>query len=135
MNLQKNTKRIFIENPSSKTDLVLNQGQKDLIVGTLLGDGNLQTFSSTGSTWRYRALQKKTHEPYLLHKYGKLKSFCGSPPIYSEVYDDRTQKTYKRYYFNTLTFQGFMPYARAFYLFDGSTGLWVKDVPENIHEI
>jgi hypothetical protein len=32
----------------------LTQEQFDLLVGTMLGDGNLQTFTK-GTTWRYRA--------------------------------------------------------------------------------
>lgn len=69
------------------------------------------------------------------HKYEIMEPLCGTPPIYSEVYDERTEKSYKRYYFNTFTYQGFQPYAAAFYVFDPFVGKWVKGVPENIHEI
>ena len=49
----------------------LTTQQKDLIFGTLLGDGNLQT-ANNGRTWRYRAIQKKEHKNYLFHKYQVL---------------------------------------------------------------
>lgn len=35
--------------------------QREMIAGTLLGDGNLQT-GSNGKTWRYRAVQKAAHK-------------------------------------------------------------------------
>jgi hypothetical protein len=53
----------------------LTNQQRDLIIGTLLGDGNLQT-ETQGRTWRYRALQKAEHQPYLDHKYTILKDYC-----------------------------------------------------------
>lgn len=128
-------KRVYIATNYQKNDLVLNQEQFDLIVGTLLADGNLSTFSPTAKTWRYRALQKKGHKPYLFHKYEVLKDLCGSPPSFSTVFDERTQKNYHRYLFNTLTFSKFNPLGQAFYLYDPLTERWVKDVPENISEL
>lgn len=101
---------------------ILTQHQKDLIFGTLLGDGNLQTFSK-GNTWRYRALQKAEHKAYLFNKYTILQNLCSSPPIFSAVKDERTGNTYKRFYFNTLVDPAFNPYASQFY----ASGM--KDVP------
>ena len=49
----------------------LTQLQKDLLFGSLLGDGNLQT-NSNGKTWRYRAIHKSQHKEYLFHKYEKM---------------------------------------------------------------
>ena len=80
---------------------MLTQQQKDLLFGTLLGDGNLQTFND-GRTWRYRAIHKNTHNEYLYHKYEILKSLCNSEPCYQESFDSRTQNVAKRFYFNTL---------------------------------
>ena len=45
---------------------MITQQQKDLLFGTLLGDGSLQT--ENGNTWRYRALHKKDPKDYLFHK-------------------------------------------------------------------
>jgi hypothetical protein len=36
--------------------MALIQLQKDLILGTLLGDGNLQTGRIDGGNWRYRVI-------------------------------------------------------------------------------
>lgn len=85
-------KRIYIATNYQKDDLDLKQEQSDLIVGTLLADGNLSTFSKTVKTWRYRAIQKKVHKDYLFHKYTILQNLCGSPPSFSTVFDKRTQK-------------------------------------------
>lgn len=129
-----NNERLYIANNYRENDLLLTEHQQDLLTGTLLGDGNLQTSSLTGETWRYRAIQKKDHHDYLLQKYNILKNICGSPPIYSKVYDSRTEKHYERWYFNSLTFAGLNPLARAFYVI-GPSGRWIKDVPTNIAEI
>jgi hypothetical protein len=107
--------------------------QKDLIFGTLLGDGNLQTFSN-GKTWRYRALQTADHECYLLHKYGVLQSLCNSPPAHGSTTDERTGKTYTRVYFNTLVTPSFNFYANMFYTYDPVKQHWVKDVPLRVEK-
>jgi len=106
----------------------LNEIQKDLIVGTLLGDGNLQT--NNGQTWRYRSLHKSLHLPYIEHKYSILKEFCTSDIAYSEIVDFRTNNTYKRYYFNTIFSDVFRFYGQHFYTKQGD--FWVKRVPKDV---
>jgi hypothetical protein len=117
----------------SKQARTLNLIQKDLVFGTLLGDGNLQT-STSGKTWRYRALQKAEHESYLRHKYSVLQSFCNSPPIYGSTVDTRTKKTYTRWYFNTLVNPSLNFYANMFYRYDPKEQIWVKDVPLHVEK-
>lgn len=109
---------------------MLNENQKDLIFGTLLGDGNLQT-ENYGKTWRYRAVQKESD--YLNHKYQILKPLCGSPPKLGEVLDIRTNKIYRRYYFNTLTHSSLLFYANLFYKYDKKNSKWFKDVPKKLN--
>jgi LAGLIDADG DNA endonuclease family len=111
----------------------LNIAQKDLILGTLLGDGNLQT-SSNGKTWRYRALHNSDHEAYIIHKWSILSSLCNKPPIFAEVWDERTQKVYKRLYFNTRVDKCFDGYASLFYTFNNQKKCWEKDVPINLSQ-
>lgn len=87
--------------------LGLNQPQIDLIVGTLLGDGNLQTYTN-GLTWRYRALHTSDHVEYLNHKFDILRNLISQPkPTEGDIYDDRTGKTYNRHYFNTTVHPAF----------------------------
>lgn len=109
----------------------LKKHQKDLLVGTLLGDGNLQT-GTEGRTWRYRALHKDEHKEYLDYKYKIMEPFCTSGPIYSETVDKRTRKTYKRWYFNTIVSNEFKHYGNLFYKLDTKSNTMIKDVPNAI---
>lgn len=110
--------------------MVLTQVQKDLLVGTLLGDGNCQTQTS-GNTWRYRAVHKLAHESYLLHKYETLKDFCPTPPKLSVISDPRTNKEYSRYTFQTVTADEFRYYGQLFYKKQNDNS-WKKQVPSNV---
>ena len=113
--------------------MTLTQQQKDLLVGTLLGDGNLQT-ETRGRTWRYRAIQKAEHKDYLFHKYEIMKEFCSTEPKRSQVADVRTNKTYKRWMFSTKVNDSFRFYGNLFYTYDQKTQRMVKDVPVNIEK-
>jgi len=113
---------------------MLTQQQKDVIFGTLLGDGNLQTLNG-GRTWRYRAIQKEAHQDYLVHKYEILKSLCTTGPIYDEALDLRTGRVDKRYYFNTRISPSFKFYADMFYRQDPrDPQKWIKQVPLNVQK-
>lgn len=108
--------------------MTLTKDQRDLVFGTLLGDGNLQT-ETAGRTWRYRALQKKAHEPYLDHKYMVLSSHCTTGPIYGEVFDERTGQIYQRMYFNTVVHTDFLVFGNMFYVYDKKLRKMVKRIP------
>lgn len=110
--------------------MVLNQIQKNLLIGTLLGDGSFQTFSD-GKTWRYRAVHKLAHESYIFHKYEILKDFCETFPKLSIVKDSRTNKEYSRYTFQTTTQEDFRFYGNLFYK-KISQNYWTKTIPSNI---
>ena len=114
----------------------LTQKQIDLLIGTLLGDGNLQTFTN-GQSWRYRAIHTAKHKDYLEHKFQILRPLCGTNtlPHEAEIEDNRTGKTYRRCNFNTLVQDCLKPYADMFYTYDATNKTWVKDVPTNITDI
>lgn len=107
------------------------QQQKDLLIGTLLGDGNLQT-ETNGRNWRYGALHKAEHKEYLDHKYSVLKPLCKNSPMFSEIEDPRTNKVYERWYFNTTVNDSLRHYGNLFYSYDKKTKKWMKNVPKNI---
>jgi hypothetical protein len=109
----------------------LTQKQQDILVGCLLGDANLQTFNE-GKTWRLRMIHKAAHQGYLFHKYEIVKDFVTSPPVYGEVFDERTQKTYKRWSFNSVTTGSLRFLAQKFYVYDKIQQKWVKQVPSDI---
>lgn len=106
----------------------LTQLQKDLIFGSLLGDGNLQT-GSKGKTWRYRAIQKSEHKEYLFHKYEILKDLCGTTPKENELLDTRTGNLIQRWSFNTLTNPSLNFFGNMFYTYDSNKEKWIKKVP------
>lgn len=112
----------------------LNQEQKDLLVGTLLGNANLHT-SNKGQTWRFRVIHKTEHKPYLAHKYELMKEFCGSEPIENNVFDPRTSKTYDRWYFSTRVNNSFRYYGNSFYTWNPKTETMEKDVPKQIQQM
>lgn len=109
--------------------MVLTQLQKDLIVGTLLGDGNLQT--SNGNTWKYITIHKAIHESYIFHKYNLLKEYCDTEPKYSSFIDPRTKSLYSRFTFQTLVINDLRYYGNLFYEQDANLS-WKKKIPRNI---
>lgn len=106
-----------------------NQEHKDLIFGSLLGDGNLST-ETQGRTWRFRVGHAETFKPYTMHKYDILKPYCGSPPILNVTEPDpRTGKIYKRWTFNTLVADQLKFYGDMFYRYNPKTQRFEKDAP------
>ncbi len=108
----------------------LSKQQRDLVFGTLLGDGNLQT-ETAGRTWRYRALHKQEHAQYLEHKHDIMRSYCTTGPIYGQVFDDRTGNIYYRTYFNTVVHSDLLVFGNMFYVYDKKLRKMVKRVPTN----
>ena len=49
------------------------------LVGTLLGDSSLQTYTD-GKTFRARFLQSDLHKDYLFHLYSLFKEYTSTPP-------------------------------------------------------
>lgn len=92
-----------------KSKKLFNTIQNEILLGTLLGDSSLQTFSS-GKSWRLRYLQSIKNKEYLYHLYSIFKDFCGTPPKYQ-----KTKDNYERYYFNTLTDDNLKNWADIFY--------------------
>ncbi len=99
------------------------QDIKDILIGSLLGNASLQTYSD-GKTWRLRYLQKD--ELYLRHLYKLWENFTGTGPKYIE-----DKQGNGRWYFNTKVYSGFTEIAHSFYK-KNEKGLWVKRIPENI---
>jgi hypothetical protein len=67
-----------------------------------------------------------------MHKYNCLINLCKTPPIYEEVFDRRTNKNYKRFYFNTIIDDSLRFYANLFY--DNKDGKFIKIIPKNIEK-
>lgn len=113
--------------------MALTQEQKDLLFGTLLGDGYLQTESTTtNANWRYRAGHKDHHKDYTDHKYKVLENLCGTPPRFERFYDPRTNTYNQRWAFSTLTHNELRFYGNLFYKYDNLQQKWVKEVPSSV---
>ncbi len=109
---------------NTERNQVIYKNNEDILIGTLLGDGSLQTYSD-GKTWRLRYLQKD--EQYLRHLYKLWEEFTETGPKYIEDKEGNG-----RWYFNTKVYSGFLEIAHKFYK-KNEKGVWVKVVPEDIN--
>lgn len=109
----------------------LNNQQINMLIGTLLGDGNLQTYTG-GITWRYRVLHATKSKEYVHLKYSLLKDYCNTAPKDVIVYDKRYNKNYKRTYFNTINNDVFKVLADVFYKKEPLSKKWIKIIPKDI---
>lgn len=110
----------------------LSQIQKDLLFGSLLGDGHLSP-NQNGTEFRYRINHCAKDVKYIYQKFDILGDIVESPPTYYELPEDkRTNKSYKRYFFNTIHTPALRFYWGMFYRKvkkeDGSVG-FTKVVP------
>lgn len=96
--------------------MILDNHLKEIIVGLLLGDGNMQTFSKDGKTWRLRIIQGgSNHFIYICHLRNLLDAWTKMEiKEYNEVRTIKN-KIYKKWYFNTLSFEQFSELGNAFY--------------------
>nr|ABX45146.1 endonuclease 1 [Heterostelium pallidum] len=112
----------------------LSEVQKDLIYGTLLGDGHI----GSSSVAFYAAGQGHLQQDYLLHKYDILKNITKMKPYLNKC----AITDYMSYKFSTLTNNNLLGLRKIFYLHDatgalvkGLDGKVIKIVPPNISEL
>jgi hypothetical protein len=108
-------------------DLKLSNIQKEVLVGILLGDANLQT-ESQGRTYRLRVSQSHAHKEYLFHLYEIFKDFVKTPPNNVTFYD-KDNKSFSRWTFSTIQHACFRHYGQEFY-----PNLGEKVIPKSIHK-
>lgn len=130
---KKNNREIIID---QKTHFVICKQMHDVLIGTLLGDGNLAS-GPEGKTWSYRALHSEDAKKYLFHKYDIFQECCLSPPAEQEFKGDKRTagKKYKRWYFNTRRLGIFKFYGDLFYTRSLiKENAWTKTVPVTIEQ-
>ncbi len=109
----------------------LTDEQKDLLIGTLLGDGNLHSITK-GRTWYYSATHFSKQELYLFHKFEILKTFSSAKPhLHYKIM--RSQK-HAQFTFTTLVDDVFRFFGNLFYTYDPVKDCFIKDVPVNIEK-
>lgn len=118
-----------------KKQLTLNHGQKQVLVGLLLGDAYVNFHrESKNPTFYIEFAQSVSRANYVDHVYQILKPFVGSPPKINLIGGIKPDKL-KRYEvrFKTYSHPEFQFYYHLFYpLCDGKR---VKRVPKNIADL
>lgn len=113
--------------------MTLTQQQKDLLIGTLLGDGYLQS-QTKGRTWRLDMYHNEKQKNYLFYKYDILKLFCDTQPILQQSVLPNSLNIYTGYRFLTRVHPSFRFYGNLFYTYNVVSNSMVKDVPINIEK-
>lgn len=102
---------------------MLSQRQKELIIGSLLGDGYLE---KRGESVRFVFCQSERRRFYVEWKYRLLKNLASEPIKRYEYVEKRTGRKYSFYIFKTLTHPWFKKLYGKFYQNER------KVVPEDI---
>ena len=110
-----------------KKGLKVNKEMKDIIVGTLLGDGMLET-QNGGRTYRLKIEHSIEQKEYVDWLYEKLKDFVLTPPK-RRLRIEKGKKQW-RYGFNTLSVGNFRFFGQQFY---GKNGK--KRIPKIIKKL
>ncbi len=106
-----------------KTGLTLSPTQREVLVGTLLGDGHLDMRGrEAGLKIEHGAAQAE----YVWWKYSVFHDWVRTPPQLKVVFDKRTLRVYRKWWFNTLSHREFTLYRQVFY--DGGR----KKVPPDV---
>jgi hypothetical protein len=132
-----------------KKSLKLSQTQRNIIVGTLLGDAHLETRGEVNPAVRYYFSQKESQEAYVRHIYSHFEDWCSKEPqfansginVNAEVtrlrsgchpsYRSMTDRA--RVYFRTCTHPAFAFYANQFYTQERASSKRLKVVPKLLH--
>lgn len=97
---------------SLKKTLKLNQTQREILVGLMLGDGHLEARKS-GKTYRLKVEQSLSKERYVLWLYENFASFVlNKPKIKDKI---RNGVKTKNIWFSTMSHGSFRFYAQQFY--------------------
>ena len=106
--------------------MLLTQEQKDILVGTILGDGHLE---QNGKGVRLKVDHGMTQQDYVLWKYKIFKNFVPSEPRIIYSFHKKMQKNYERLHFATYSNIIFREWRDLFYRNK------IKIIPQNINEI
>ena len=86
-------------------DIPLTKQQKEIVIGTVLGDGYLEFNGCRGT--RLQIKQSKKHKDYVFWLYSNLKSLCKSEP--------KQRKDTEQWYFSTRSLDELTDIHRIFY--------------------
>lgn len=106
-----------------KVSLKLSKRQRSILVGTILGDGHLET-QNMGKTYRLKVEHSVKHSFYVDWMYDQFKYWVNTPPKSKRKVLHNLE--IENYYFQTLSVGQFRFYAKQFYV-NG-----IKIVPKQI---
>lgn len=92
--------------------LKLTKRQREIIVGTLLGDGHLET-QTAGRTYRLRIMHAASQREYIEWLYHEFRNIAAGP--LHEKYFMVNGKDYRSYWFDTKNSSSLRFYAHQFY--------------------
>lgn len=107
---------IATKNKELKSKIMLSNIQKEIIIGTILGDSSLERYGRSINT-RLRIDQTFPHHAeYTMHLFSHLINLCGKgPKVYIRKPDLRTNKIYSSIQFKTLALPSLNYYKNLFY--------------------
>jgi len=132
-NLLEDTKVPFIVKKSRNMKYITDEigdipsSSGEILIGLLLGDVHASKVNTKNTRFLFE--QGEVHSDYLFHLYEIFKDYCKTEPKISSKFDKRTNKTYSRVKFSTLTSPFFNYYHDLFY----SNGK--KIIPVNLGEL
>lgn len=91
---------------------ILSQIQKEVLLGTLLGDGHLE---KNGKFVRLKIDHSLKQKDYVEYKYHIFNEHAASEPKVISVFDGRTSSIYKHVRFNTKTIPELVEFWKLFY--------------------
>ena len=104
----------------------LDERQKAIVIGTLLGDGCLET---NGRYVRLRTDHSGRQKKYVFWKFQEMHDLTSGKPRLVKYYDKRTRKIYRHWRFDTMSIEEFVSFKNLFYT-NGK-----KQIPLNIREL
>ena len=105
---------------------MLSQRQKEILVGTMLGDGHLE---QNGRGVRLRVDHGMAQQDYVLWKYQEFQKFATNRPRVIKSFHKKEQKVYERLHFSTYSNGIFQDWRDLFYKNK------IKIIPKNINKI
>jgi hypothetical protein len=125
-----NINSTFLDKKKYKSKVNLNDIQKDILIGTILGDSSIE---KRGRFQNARLRFDQTfpdHATYLMYIYSQFTNLAGKgPKVYIRKPDKRTNKIYSSMQFKTLAFPCLNYYYDLFYK-EGK-----KIIPSNISQL
>jgi|SRR5438270_4077770 hypothetical protein len=114
--------------------MAISQLQKDLIIGTILGDATINKSGDSKAILRFG--QGFCNKEYLYYLFEIMKEYSSQPQPNERIYTDpRFNKEYRSYNFSTKSSTIFYPFLKLFTDSTIKTGRVLKIIPECIPEL